>query len=96
MLYRIKRSARKRGLECNLEISDIVIPTHCPLLGCELTHTVGHSYCPTHASVDRIDSAKGYIKDNVQVISLKANTMKSNATKEELLEFSKNILRLYS
>lgn len=68
----------------------------CPYLGCELTYSVGHSYCPTQATVDRIDSSKGYVKGNIQIISAKANTMKSNATPEELVIFARNILDVFA
>ncbi len=43
---------------------------------------------------DRIDSANGYTKDNIQVISSIANRMKWNATKEQLLTFCKGVLSL--
>jgi hypothetical protein len=35
-------------------------------------------------TLDRIDSTKGYIKENIQVISFKANRLKNNATVDEL------------
>ncbi len=35
-----------------------------------------------------VEKSRGYTKDNIQVISYKANTMKNNATIEELKLFS--------
>lgn len=84
--------AEQRGLEFNLDISDIVIPDVCPIL--EVPFVYGdkgdYSYSP---SIDRIDNSKGYVKGNIQIISMKANTMKNSATLEELYKFCKNILR---
>jgi hypothetical protein len=40
------------------------------------------------ASVDRFDTAKGYIKGNVWIISYKANRMKSNATIDDIKKVS--------
>lgn len=88
-----KHSAKRRGLEFNLTVEDIQIPELCPLLNIPLVQ--GGDASSNLVSIDRIDSSKGYIKGNVQVISCKANTMKSNATKEELITFAKNILALY-
>ena len=62
----------------------------CPYSGLKMTLKHGHM---NSASLDRIDSTKGYIKGNVQVISMKANTMKSNASIEELVTFAKKMER---
>jgi len=40
-------------------------------------------------SIDRIDSDMGYEPENIQVMTVKANRMKSNATESELIQFSK-------
>lgn len=43
------------------------------------------------ASLDRIDSSKGYIKGNVQFISTSINYMKNDLSHEETIEFLKTI-----
>lgn len=83
MLDRSKSRAKRKGFEHNIDINDIVIPEVCPLLGIPLFAGNG-SVGPNSPTLDRIDSSKGYIKGNVWVISYKANTIKSNATPEEL------------
>jgi hypothetical protein len=37
-------------------------------------------------SLDRIDNTKGYTKDNVQIISLLANLLKSKGTLDQLIK----------
>jgi hypothetical protein len=66
----------------------------CPYLGTTLTYNSKREM--TLASVDRIDSTKGYVMDNVQIISYQANLMKSNANVKDLLDFAEGILRLHS
>ena len=77
--------AKKHGLEFCLDPQDICIPENCPLLGIPIIQNLGRrGPAPNSPSLDRIDSEKGYTKSNVWVISHKANTIKSNATVEEL------------
>lgn len=90
-----KYSAKRKNLEFNLTIEDIVIPKYCPYLGVPITTKYGNGRHPTNASIDRINPAFGYIKGNVQIISFMANTMKNSATKEQLITFAKNILEMY-
>lgn len=87
-----KSRAEKKGLEFNIEESDIIIPEVCPLLEIPIEFGTKEHY-DSSPSLDRIDNTKGYIKGNIWVISKKANTMKSSATLDELHTFCKNILR---
>lgn len=86
------RSAKKRaaliGVEFTLTKEDIKIPTHCPVLGVPLgrVRNPDRRYSP---SIDRIDPSRGYVPNNIWVISNQANTMKSDATLEELSAFVK-------
>lgn len=96
IITKAKERANKAGLEFDLTVEDISLPEFCPYLGIELTHELGKGQLFSNSSIDRIDSSKGYVKGNVEIISRLANTMKSNATKEQLLEFAKNVLKRYS
>lgn len=79
----IKSRAKKKNIEFNLSLEDIVIPKVCPVLGIEIFY--GESGCsPNSPSVDRIDNNKGYTKDNIIVISNRANFIKRDATLDEL------------
>ena len=90
--------AIKRGLEFDIDITDVVIPAVCPVLGIPLVIADGTGKPGGRMdspSLDRIDNTKGYVKGNVQVISHMANSMKFTANKEQLLAFAKWILKEY-
>lgn len=87
LLSDAKYRAKKYDIELDIELVDIIVPDNCPILGIPLFCNRKHSG-PNSPSIDRIDSSKGYIKNNIQVISHKANTMKSDATPKELLDFA--------
>ena len=87
MLQSAKVRAKRFGLECAIKQSDITTPTHCPVLGIPLFVSKG-KLNPNSPSLDRINNDLGYVPGNVQVISYKANAMKNDATKEQLLKFA--------
>src|SRR6266852_3115250 len=58
------------------------LPTHCPILGIQL-HYGGNGkgrQDDNSATIDRIDNARGYIRDNVLICSWRANRIKSDET----------------
>lgn len=85
MYNRARASARQRGIEFNIDRIDIVLVDKCPLLKVPLEYGDLENGDAAHRpSLDRIDNTKGYVKGNVQVVSLRANTLKRDATLEEL------------
>lgn len=81
--YKAKKRSEKYNLPFNIDRSDIIIPKVCPVLGIELYITkdkIGDN-SPT---VDRIIPQKGYVKDNIVVISAKANRLKNNGSLEDI------------
>ena len=96
ILNNCRSRAKREGIEFNLSIDDIIIPEVCPYLKIPLTLILGEGKQESNISIDRIDPTKGYIKGNVQIISKKANTMKSNASKEELITFARSILDVFA
>jgi uncharacterized CHY-type Zn-finger protein len=100
MLCNARRRASESGLEFNLTREDIVIPERCPIFGTRFEdackkkqrqygNDVSRSYAP---SIDRIENEKGYVKDNIVVISCRANSIKMDASVDEL----KRIAKFYS
>lgn len=81
-----KRRAKVKGLEFDIDVEDIVVPTHCPVLGIPLYRGNGvQSY--NSPSLDRIDNDKGYVKGNVAVVSTKFNRMKTDMTTKQVERF---------
>jgi hypothetical protein len=80
-----KKRAKDLGVPFDITVDDIVIPTHCPFLGIELKSRIGyHGPLASSPTLDRIIPKLGYVCGNILVISHKANTIKQNATLEEL------------
>lgn len=90
-----KKTAKTKNLEHNITVEDLILPKFCPLLEIEIDYSAGNGKSMFNPSVDRIDSTKGYIKGNVEVMSMLANAMKNKATVEQLKTFAKNILERY-
>lgn len=86
-----KQRSKKENIIFTITENDIFIPEYCPILGIkiELDNPILKYNSP---SLDRIYPELGYIPENIRVISARANTMKNDATLEELELFCKNIL----
>jgi hypothetical protein len=89
-----RKRAKDKGLDFNLEESDIMVPKKCPLLGIDIRFDGTKNNRDSSPSLDRIDSSKGYIKGNVWIISYRANRIKNNATIEEIEMIAKNLKKM--
>jgi hypothetical protein len=87
LLNASKQRAALKGREHSITLDDLkeLYPEdgRCPVFGIELKFgNQGFRECSP--SIDRIDSDGGYTKENIQIISWKANRLKAYATVEEL------------
>ena len=82
MLAAAKQRAKKKGLPCTISYKDIFIPEVCPVFNTPLEWDGKRDDVP---SLDRLDSELGYVKGNVRVISGRANRLKADMTKADIL-----------
>ncbi len=79
-----KYRAKKKGLDFNITTEDVSIPEFCPVLGIPLKTSDNGKPQNNSPTIDRIENSKGYVRGNVKIISHRANTLKGNATVEEV------------
>ena len=88
-------NSKKNGCYFDIISEDIILVKRCPILDIELDYNNNRIY-DNSPSIDKKIPSLGYTKDNIQIISVLANKMKSNATPEQLVKFSKKMLELYN
>jgi len=92
---KIQDTAAKRNIKVEVTIEDIwdlflQQDRRCALSGQQLEFGI-RSREHGNASLDRIDSSKGYTKDNIQWIHKKINTMKMDLDQSDFLSLCKLI-----
>ena len=84
MVTRRRNSCKAFGVPFTITAKDISpLPDVCPILGIPLFFGDG-VFSSNSPTIDRIRPEEGYVPGNVLVISHRANTLKSNATIEEV------------
>jgi hypothetical protein len=80
-----RNRAKALGIEFSITQSDIIVPEFCPVLGLKLSFNHGKQgfYANESPSIDRFNNAKGYIKENIRIISWRANMLKRDGTLDE-------------
>ena len=87
MLSNARHRAKSKGIPFDLTADHIepLLLSECPVLGIPLeAHTGRQGPRDTSPSLDRIIPDRGYVADNIIVISGRANRIKSDASFEEL------------
>lgn len=94
IIDRVRNRAKEFNIPFNISSEDIILKKVCPILKFELKYDniTSDKFSP---SLDRIDPNLGYTKGNIEIISMLANSMKSNANVDELITFSNSILERY-
>lgn len=64
----------------------------CAISNIEMTHILYDGHNNTNVSIDRINSTKGYTKDNIQLVCSIINKMKLDMTIKELTYYCNKIL----
>ena len=82
-----KQRSKLNGREHSITVDDVkaLYPVDgcCPIFGLKLEFN-GAGFRDNSPSIDRIDSTKGYTRENIQVISWKANRIKGAASLQDL------------
>ena len=89
MFNRFKKSAKARGLKWNLTLEQIFLDYNgvCCLTG----EPISIDYDSQTASLDRIDSSKGYEVGNIQWVLSDINMMKRNMEQRKFIELCKKV-----
>lgn len=75
--------SRVKDVPFDINIADYEIPKKCPVLGIKIFKK-GKFKTDNSATLDRLIPSKGYVKDNVMVISDRANRLKRDMNLDEL------------
>tara|TARA_R100001377_G_C3166435_1_gene101478 strand:- start:54 stop:602 length:549 start_codon:yes stop_codon:yes gene_type:complete len=91
--------ANKNNLPFNLKTKDLkkIITTCCPVFGFkfEINKQDKENNWQNSPTIDRIVPLKGYVKENIIIISMLANTIKSCASPDEILKVGNYYKKLY-
>jgi len=95
-MCRIRARMRDKGRECSVTVEDLKEQWErqngkCPYTGWMLQTPKNtgepRRLTPYTASLDRVNSSKGYVKGNVEFISLMAQWAKNSFSKEDVVNF---------
>ena len=107
MLEAARGRARKNNIPYSLSIHDLreIITDRCPILGIKFELNKqgqdwgkgkGNNNWRNSPSLDRIVPDKGYVKDNIIIVSLMANSIKNQATPDQIQKVATFYKKVYN
>lgn len=101
-----RERAKKHNVPFNLRVKDLreIMTDKCPILGIKFELNKkgqawgkgkGKNNWQNSPSLDRIIPEKGYVKDNIIIVSLMANSIKNQATPDQIIQVGEFYKKLY-
>lgn len=76
------QSCKNKNIPFNIKFEDVKWPEYCPILDIKINY-FNDTMTDDSPSFDKMHPDVGYIKENVQIVSWRANRIKNNGTAEE-------------
>ncbi len=94
----VKDRSHKKGFTIDFDwtfLKEIWVKQNgiCAISGINMTYEVDNGRVPTNLSIDKINCKLPYTKDNIQIVCMAVNQMKSDLNIEQLLFFCYNIIK---
>lgn len=90
LLQEIKKRCKRNNLPMMLTEDDIPeLPAYCPIFGIPIIENPSMDERENGPSIDKINPLGCYTRNNIQVISYKANRAKNNSSLDELILMGK-------
>lgn len=83
IIKNVRNRAKRSKIDFDITVEDLIWNEYCPILGIKLDYHPGANRWH-QVSLDKTDPKKGYVKGNVVVMSMRANSIKQDSTVDEI------------
>lgn len=90
MICNARNRAEADGVPFSISREDVIVPDKCPVFGFPFKDRSKPDFFSNNKgpSLDRIIGSEGYVPGNIIVVSCRANSLKGNATPDELIKLA--------
>lgn len=91
-----KKRAAKKGVPFAITrvYIESLLPDKCPVFGTTFTFLGNGKIKPESPALDRVVPSKGYVEGNIQIISVKANSIKSAYNSKDIFKVAEWLHKL--